>query len=217
MTQISTKPKRGILTTVILMVIFIVVIVGGFVYVMAKPRIMSEGALRAHDLYLFERVRDIGDFALVDDTNAAFTPAQLKGKWTLLYFGFTYCPDLCPTTLALLSQFYNKLPPEFAVDTQIALVSVDPARDTPAKLHDYVQYFNPKFRGVTGEFLDLQKFATSLNVPFVKVPGGGDNYQVEHSGNIVLLNPDGHYMGFFKAPQTLENLTLTYESVRRSH
>ena len=215
----SASPrKRGINTTIVLLALFIVIVVGGFVWVMVKPRVMSEGALRAHGLFLFERARDIGDFALLDDAGKPFTPADLKGKWTLLYFGFTYCPDVCPTTLALLSQFYNQLPKEFAADTQIALVSVDPARDTPAKLHDYVHYFNPTFRGVTGEFLDLQKFATSMNVPFVKVPGGTpDNYQVEHSGNVVLLNADGHYIGFFKSPQTLDNLSKTYVSVRQSH
>ncbi|MET0378180.1 MAG: SCO family protein [Spongiibacteraceae bacterium] len=219
MISADVKPRRknGIQTTIIFIVLFVVVIVGGFVYVMVKPRVLSEGAMRAQGLFLFERVRDIGDFALVDDTGKPFVPANLQGKWTLLYFGFTYCPDVCPTTLALLSQFYNQLPPEFSADTQIALVSVDPARDTPQKLHEYVHYFNPVFRGVTGEFLDLQKFATSLNVPFVKVPGGGDNYQVEHSGNVVLINPDGYYVGFFKSPQTLENLTKTYTSVRHSH
>jgi len=213
----AKQRKSSIGKTVAVVALFITVIVGGFVYVMVKPRIMSEGALRAQGLFLFERVRDIGEFKLVDDAGKPFTPADMKGKWTLLYFGFTFCPDVCPTTLALLSQFYKELPPEFAADTQIALVSVDPARDTPEKLHDYVQYFNPSFRGVTGEFLDLQKFATSMNVPFTKVPGGGDNYLVEHSGNVVLLNPDGHYIGFFKSPQTLKNLTETYTSVRHAH
>jgi protein SCO1/2 len=213
----AKQRKPGIFKTVAVLGLFITVIVGGFVYVMVKPRVMSEGALRAQGLFLFERVRDIGEFKLVDDTGKPFTPADIKGKWTLLYFGFTFCPDVCPTTLALLSQFYKELPPEFAADTQIALVSVDPARDTPEKLHDYVHYFNPTFRGVTGEFLDLQKFATSLNVPFAKVPGGGDNYLVEHSGNVVLLNPDGHYIGFFKAPQTLDNLLKTYQSARIAH
>jgi protein SCO1/2 len=213
----NTAGKPGIKITVALVVALIALIVSGFVYVMTKPRTMSDGALRVHGLFLFERVRDIGEFALVDDSNQAFGPAQLKGKWSLLFFGFTYCPDVCPTTLALLSQFYNKLPPDIAADTQVVLVSVDPGRDTPEKLRDYVRYFNPQFRGVTGEFMALQQFATSVNSPFTKTPGGGDNYQVEHSGNVVLMNPDGYYMGFFKAPLDLENLTMTYESVRRAH
>lgn len=215
----SAKSTRitGIQLTVAVAVVFITVIVGGFVYVMSKPRLMTDAALRAQGLFLFERARDIGDFALLDDTGKPFVPAELKQHWTLLYFGFTYCPDVCPTTLALLNQFYKKLPPELVDNTQIAMVSVDPGRDTPAKLHDYVGYFNPKFRGVTGDFLALQSFATALNSPFTKVPGGGDSYQVEHSGNIVLLNADGHYIGFFKSPQSLESLLKTYESVRRAH
>lgn len=216
--DVNTRRSAGIRLTVALIVLFAVAIVGGFAYVVTKPRVLSDGALRAHGLFLFERARDIGAFRLVDDAGQPFTPANLQGRWTLLFFGFTFCPDVCPTTLALLSQFYNQLPPEFAADTQIALVSVDPARDTPEKMRDYVHYFNPAFRGVTGEFLDLQKFATSLNVPFMKVPGSDpDNYQVEHSGNVVLLNPAGHYIGFFKAPQTLDNLTKTYVSVRHAY
>jgi protein SCO1/2 len=198
-------------------VIFIAVLLAGFGYVMTKPRVMSDAALRASGLFLFERARDVGDFSLIADDGKPFGPGDLKGKWTLLYFGFTYCPDVCPTTLALLSQFYSKIPPEFANDTQIILASVDPGRDTPEKLHDYVRYFNPQFRGVTGEFMAMQKFATAVNSPFTKVPGGGDNYQVEHSGNVVLMNPDGYYVGFFKSPLTLENLNKTYISVRRVH
>src|SRR5690606_4128830 len=201
----------------IFVIAFVIVIVGGFVYMMTKPRVLSDAALRAQGLFLFERPRDIGEFALVDDAGQPFTPADMRDKWTLLYFGFTFCPDVCPTTLELLSRCYSQLPPEVAADTQVALVSVVPARDTPEKLHDYVHFFNPAFRGVTGEFMALQKFATSLNVPFTKVPGGGENYQVEHSGNVVLLNPNGHYIGFFKSPQTLDNLTKTYLSVHQSH
>jgi protein SCO1/2 len=213
----SNPGKPGIKITVTLVIALIVVIVSGFVYVMTKPRTMSDGALRAHGLFLFERARDIGDFALVDDSNQPFGPAQFKGKWSLLFFGFTYCPDVCPTTLALLSQFYSKLPADVVADTQIVLVSVDPGRDTPAKLREYVHYFNPQFRGVTGEFMALQQFATSVNSPFTKTPGGGDNYQVEHSANVVLINPDGYYIGFFKSPLALDNLVKTYQSARIAH
>jgi protein SCO1 len=96
------------------------------------------------------------------------------------------------------------------------MVSVDPGRDTPEKLHEYVRYFNPEFRGVTGEFLTVHQLATSLNIPFAKVPGGGENYQVEHSGNIALINPNGHYVGFFKSPHELDKLLRNYQSIRIS-
>jgi protein SCO1/2 len=212
----KSQHNRGIRLTVIGLLIFVVVIVSGFVYTMAKPRVMSDGALRANNAFLFERVREIGDFSLLDDNGKAFTPAQLQGKWSLMFFGFTYCPDICPTTMAQLNQFYKKLKPEYAEDTQIIMVSVDPARDSPAKLHDYVRYFNPGFRGVTGDFMVLHQLATDLNIPFAKVPGGGDNYQVEHSGNVAIINPKGHYIGFFKAPHELDKLVQNYQSIRIS-
>lgn len=214
LTEITPSHKRGIWLTVAALLVFVVVLLCGFVYSMTRPHVLSDAQLRANNAYLFPQPRDIGNFSLVDDNGQAFVPDQLRGKWSLLYFGFTYCPDLCPTTMAQLSQFYSRLKPRYAKDTQVIMVSVDPARDTPAKLHDYVRYFNPGFRGVTGEFMALQQFATSVNAPFVKVPGAGDNYQVEHSGNIVLIGPHGHYLGFFKAPQNVDKLLENYSSIR---
>lgn len=205
--------RGGIKLTVALLLVFIVIIVGGFIHTMLKPRVLSAAALRANNAFVFERPRDIGEFALIDDNNQSFTPAQLRGKWSLLFFGYTYCPDICPTSMVLLNQFYAKLKPELAGDTQIVFVSVDPARDDAAKLHEYVRYFNPQFRGVTGEFMALQQFATALSIPFAKVPGGGDNYQIEHSGSIAIINPQGHYVGFFKAPHELDKLLTNYQSI----
>jgi protein SCO1/2 len=211
--QVSAERKRGIWVTLALLVAFVTILMAGFVYTMLKPRLLSEAALRANGTFLFERPRDIGAFALVDDNGEAFTPEDLQGKWSLLFFGFTFCPDVCPTTMAQLNNFYTKLKPELAAQTQVVMVSVDPARDSAAKLHEYVRYFNPVFRGVTGEFLALHTFATSLNIPFTKAPGGGENYLVEHSGNIAIINPAGHYVGFFKAPHELDKLLLSYQTV----
>jgi protein SCO1 len=213
-TKINAPHQRGIRLTVGLVLVFIVIVVGGFVYTMVKPRALSDSALRANNALMFESVRDIGEFSLIDDNNKPFTPADLRGKWSLLFFGFTFCPDICPTTMAQLNQFYDKLEPKYAQDTQIIMVSVDPARDDITKLHEYVRYFNPNFRGVTGEFLTLQKFATTLSIPFSKVPGGGDNYQIEHSGNIAIIDPQGHYIGLLKAPHELSKLQTNYRSIR---
>src|SRR5690606_8922538 len=123
------------------------------------------------------------------------------------------CPDICPTTMVLLNQFYGKLEPQLKKDTQINMGSVDPARDDVAKLNEYVRYFNPTFRGVTGEFMALQEFATSLSIRFSIAPGGGDHYLIDHSGSIALINPNGHYVGFFKSPHDLNLLVKNYESI----
>jgi len=95
----------------------------------------------------------------------------------------------------------------------VVMVTVDPARDTQEQLATYVPFFNPNFLGVTGEFLDIHRFATELNTPFRRVPGGGENYQMDHSANIVIMNPRGDYHGFVKAPLDLTKMKLTLRSM----
>ena len=214
LTEISAEHRRGIRRTVFLILLFVAVILGSFIYTKVKPHALSDAELRANNAYLFKAARDIGDFRLTDDNGQPFTPADLRGKWSLLFFGYTYCPDVCPTTMAQLNQFYKQLEKKYAANTQIVMVSVDPARDDAAKLHEYVRYFNPQFRGVTGEFTALQKFATTLNVAFSKIAGDGDHYQVQHSDNIAIIDPQGHYIGLFKGPHELSKLLINYRSIR---
>ena len=207
--------KRGIYFTVATVVVLVSFFVGMFILALSRPVVLSDEELKAKGTFLFDKPRSFKDFSLIDYSNQAFTPAVLQGKWSLVFFGFTYCPDICPTTLATLSHFYaEQLKGEHGKDLQIILVTVDPGRDTPEKLYDYVRFFNKDFIGVTGEFLDIHRFATQLNIPFSKVPGGGENYTVEHSGNIAIINPKGHYVGFFRAPVTVSSLNMGYQSIR---
>lgn len=207
-------PRRGIRLTVVGVLAFMLIVVAGFVYRIGQPRLLSEGELQANGLYLIDPPRDPGPFALVDHRGDAFTAASLQGRWTLIFFGFTYCPDICPTTMAFLNRFVDELEGTEAEDTKVVMISVDPARDTVEQLARYVPYFNPDFSGVTGEFLDLFRFASALNTPFRKVPGQGEDYQVDHSANVVLINPRGHYHGFFKAPLDLAKMKVTYRAAR---
>jgi len=206
---------RNIKLTVAGLLLFIGIIVAGFVNKISQPRVMTDTELKINGAYMFEVPRALPPFALTDHQGEVFDNARLQGKWTLVFFGFTHCPDICPTTMALLSQLMNKLEglPE-AADTQVVMVTVDPARDKVEQLALYVPYFNPEFVGVTGEFMDIHRFATNLNTPFRKVPGQGEDYQVDHSANVVLINPRGDYHGFFKAPLDLAKLKVTYRSVR---
>ena len=212
--QASASQSRGIRITVALVLAFIVVVVAGFVYRIQQPHVMSVAELKVNGLYLLGTPRNIGDFELVDHHGEPFTRQRLQGHWTLIFFGFTYCPDICPTTMAFLDQFVDQLDPDERSDTEVVLISVDPARDTVAKLAEYVPYFNPEFTGVTGEFLDVHRVATALNTPFRKVPGQDENYLVDHSANVVLINPNGDYHGFFKAPLDREKMSATYRAVR---
>jgi protein SCO1/2 len=205
---------RGVKITVAVVVFFILVVIAMFVHRVQQPRIMTVAEMKLNGAYVLDIPRKIGEFALVDQDGSPFTNDRLKGAWTLVFFGFTNCPDICPTTMAFLNQLVQSLDGTEVEDTRVVMVSVDPARDTPDVLAEYVPYFNPDFVGVTGEFLDVHRFATALNTPFRKTPGQGENYQVDHSANVVLINPRGVYHGFFRAPLELGKMKLTYRSIR---
>jgi protein SCO1/2 len=213
--SVSDPRARNINLTVLGLLVFIAIVVAGFFNQVSQPRVMTASELKINGAYMFDTPRALPEFELIDHHGAAFTRDSLQGHWSLVFFGFTHCPDICPTTMALLSRFMQELEglPESS-DTSIVMVTVDPARDGVEQLSQYVPYFNPDFVGVTGDFLDIHRFATNLNTPFRKAPDQGENYQVDHSANLVLINPRGDYQGFFKAPLDLAKLKVTYRSVR---
>jgi protein SCO1/2 len=217
MTELNSqaKTRRGIRLTIIACVIFMVLLLALLVSKLLTPRVMTAQELRLNGAITFETPRRFDDFTLLDQNGEPFTRENFVGQWSLVFFGFTHCPDICPTTMAELQQLMAKLPPEVAQDTQVVLVSLDPARDTPEVLSEYVSYFSPEFIGVTGDFLTLRRFANQVNVAFNKVTLG-DDYTVDHSGNIVLINPRGDYHGFFKPPFSLAKLKATYGSIHQS-
>ncbi|WP_339899180.1 SCO family protein [uncultured Gilvimarinus sp.] len=182
---------------------------------LTTPRIMSADELRLNGAIVFDTPRRFDDFTLLNHKGEPFTRDDFVGQWSLVFFGFTHCPDICPTTMAELDRLVGKLPDDIAQQTQVVLVSLDPARDTPEVLSEYVGYFDPEFIGVTGDFLTLRRFANQVNVAFNKVTIG-DDYTVDHSGNIVLINPRGDYHGFFKPPFELAKLKATYSSIQQS-
>lgn len=210
----QARQARNIKLTVAAILVFITVIVAGFVHRIQLPRAMTEAEMKVNGLYLLQTPRNFGEIELADHRGNAFNRERLEGVWTLVFFGFTYCPDVCPTTMAFLNKFMAQLEGTEVEDTQVVMVSVDPARDSVEQLSQYVPFFNPDFIGVTGEFLDIHRFATALNTPFRKVPGQGDDYQVDHSANVVLINPRGDYHGFFKAPLDQAKMKLTYRAAR---
>ncbi|MCQ3829905.1 SCO family protein [Microbulbifer elongatus] len=215
--QHTAAQKRGIFLTVAVLVLFMVAVLAGFLNKMNQPRVITDAELRANGAIKLERPRILDEFELIADSGSAFKTTQLAGRWTLVFFGFTHCPDVCPTTLSTLNRFYQTLDDDTRENTDILLVSVDPQRDKPQQLQEYVRYFNPDFYGVTGEFINLKRFANQLNVPFNKVPLDDGNYTVDHGSQVVLINPRGHYHGFFKAPLDPAKMKLTYRSMRATY
>jgi protein SCO1/2 len=163
---------------------------------------------------LLTQPRDIAPFALTDQDGRPFTEQQLRGHWTLLFAGFTHCPDVCPTTLALMGQLRRQLAagPE---RLELLFLSVDPERDTPARLKAYVEHFGAAIRGVTGPGAALDAFCASLGLAYVKVPGAGD-YTVDHSAALVLLDPQGRIAAYFQAPHRLDTLAADLSGIMGS-
>ncbi len=131
---------------------------------------------------------------------------QLKGKWSLLFFGYTFCPDICPTTLAQLRELQTQLPPAARSNLQVIFVSVDPHRDTPAQIKQYLEFFKAGFQGLTGDEATLQKFANAVSIPFISADTSQENYTVDHSGNLVIIGPDGRQHGFIRGPLNNQKL-----------
>lgn len=159
-------------------------------------------------IVLLPQSRSLPGLALTDQNGQPVQLDQLKDKWSLLFFGYTFCPDVCPTTLAQLRQVKSELPKEAAERLQVVLVSVDPNRDTPTQLKQYLGYFDTEFRGVTGSLETTQKLANALSIPFIPADTSKPNYTVDHSGNLALLGPDGKQRGFIRAPFNNQKLIV---------
>ncbi len=209
------EKKNGLALTLISTFAIIAIVLGLFVYTMTTPRMMSEKELVNNGARPFEKPVELKPFTLLDHNGAAFTQDSVKGQWTLLFFGFSHCGGFCPTTLAMLNQLHGQLEADIAENTQVVMVTVDPQRDTPQVLADYVTQFNQDFIGVTGEFLPIKLLSDQFYIAFQKETGvqAGEAYEVAHGEQIVLINPEGQYQGFFKPPFTLARLKTTYQSM----
>jgi protein SCO1 len=137
-----------------------------------------------------------GPFELTDQAGHRRTDADFRGKLIVLYFGYTYCPDVCPTELQSISLALDKLGAA-AEMVQPLFITVDPERDTPARLAKYVSSFHPRLIGLTGSLADIRKTAIAYRTYFVKntVAASGE-YSIDHTGFIYLVGKDGRYLGF---------------------
>ena len=135
------------------------------------------------------QARSLPAFSLVDHQGKTFTDARLRGRWSLIFFGYTHCPDICPNTLAVMKQAMKQLH-EHSVQPQVIFISVDPKRDTPERLAKYVRYFDPDFIGATGSEEALAALAPALGIPFARPPGSdSENYLVDHGASVLLIDP----------------------------
>jgi protein SCO1/2 len=159
---------------------------------------------------MFSNPRDIKSFELIRADNQKFTQKDFYNHWTLLFFGFTHCSSVCPATLDVMKRVYEKLHAKYP-DLQVILVSVDPDRDTPEALAKYTHSYNSDFIGVTGKIQELRKLQSQLGIFSARDNSTGNDYQVQHTSSIMLINPQGKWAGLFKFGLNPEQLAKGFE------
>jgi len=203
------------------LVLVIIVIIAGIFWVKtySTPKKVPE----IHG-FLLPETKGVPPFALQKADGSSFTEKNFMGHWNFVFFGYTNCPDICPMTLNVLNQAWQKLAAEhdkagksLTDDLQVVFISVDPSRDDLAKMQQYVNYFNPAFLGVTGNDKQLALISKYFGIVYEKVANkedSADNYLVNHGSAIIIINPKGEYQGVFSAPHEAHNIATDFAKIK---
>jgi protein SCO1/2 len=179
----------------------------------------GSGSLEGVSATVLPEAKALPEFSLEDHRGKAFTNETLKGKWSFVFFGYTHCPDVCPTTLSLLNQVDKALKKEPGIDSpETIFISVDPGRDTMEQLAEYVPYFNSEFTGVTGSLENLQVLTKSLGIAFGQegVEEGDtetEEYEDFHSTRIMLIDPEARLKALFSFPHDVNQIVYDYSKI----
>lgn len=160
------------------------------------PAQSARSAAEIMDILMWNREPVGGPFALTDQAGHARTDRDFRGRLMLVYFGFTFCPDVCPTDLQAIGLALDRLGPD-GDQVQPIFITVDPERDTASHLADYVPMFHPRLIGLTGSADAIRKVADAYKVYYARVPQDAGDYTVDHTAYIYLMDRDGNYLGFF--------------------
>jgi len=193
----------------VLSAILLAVVVGAGIALVeraAEPPTLSAGTA-------LPEPRELPAFELVDQAGRPFDVERLEGRWSLLFTGFTHCPDVCPTTVALMADLNRRVARQ---DVQFVFVSVDPERDTPEAVARYLAHFDPALLGATGARAEMERLTAGLGLGQVRNPGAGDEYTVDHSTAFVLIDPDARLAGYFSAPHDRDALAADLSRLPRS-
>jgi len=190
------------------LIALIALVIGVVVAVNIAP---PGGANKTQHVNMYPQARVLPDFLLVDHNNKSFTTENLMGHWSLVFVGYTYCPDICPTTLAELKDIYpelQKIPSDFPI--QVVLLSVDPKRDTPERLNEYINFFHSEFIAVSGEHAQLFPLVRAMGMMYsMSESTDNPNYLVDHSSSVVVVNPKAQVVGRFKADFAVGKLPIS--------
>ena len=211
--------SKNIKISLALIILFMTAVLSLFINKLTTPRYLSEPELLVNGYYQFTNPKEFSNFQILTSKDVVIDKDIFKGKWTLIYFGYTRCPAECPVAMSLIRALYSTLGSKgFNMDNkQMLLVTIDPENDTPNDVDEYAKAFNKSFVGARGDRPMLLSMTKQLNVAVVEPPKGMRDGHMEHleshSNNIILINPDEQYVGFFRPPFDEEKFLLTYQSV----
>ena len=197
-----------------------IVIFGFFLLVMATTYMLTKPPERPAELkgVLRPDFRLLHPFKLTDHNNTVFDEKRLQGKWSFVFFGYTSCPDVCPATLYVLSSVHGLLVDEtggIPDDMQVVFISVDPARDTPEKLADYITYFNKDFIGTTADKTEIDKLTRQFGAGYIfEEETSAGVYNVAHTSAIFLVDPYGRLVASFSQPHQPATIVSQYKKIR---
>lgn len=197
----------GVQKTVFILLAIIALVVGVLVHKTTREPELDREALSRAGIFMFDAPRSVPAIQMISADGEPWTRDHLTGQWDLLFFGYTFCPDICPTTMAELREIEKQLPEEQAQALQITMISVDPNRDTPERMQEYLDYFSEDFNGASGDPEQLANLARALSIAYIEPDTSEENYLVDHSGQVVMINPDGQYVGFLRAPLRPDELS----------
>ena len=172
-------------------------VAGGLAFLLGPQAPLPRTANELMDVLMWDREPVGGPFALTDHNGQRRTDADFRGKVMLIYFGFTFCSDVCPTDLQAIASAIDKLGPS-GETVQPLFITVDPEKDTPEQLKGHVGLFHPRMIGLTGSVRQIRKVADDFKVYFAKTePSKRADTGIDHSGFTFVVGPDGKYLGFF--------------------
>jgi protein SCO1/2 len=188
---------------ILALLLLLLVIAGLLTWRYYEPPSQAPKPLQTRSATLLPELRPLPPFSLVDQQGRTYDNRRLLGHWTLLNFGYTHCPDICPTSLAMLAQMKAQLQTiGMRTPYEIGFVSVDPERDTPQRLAEYVAFFDPEFLGISGTPSAIGALTGPLGILYRKVvtEGSAMDYVVDHSATMILVDPQGRYRALFSPP-----------------
>ncbi len=194
-----------------------VLIVGGISFTLLQQNEPLPPPPEALNAVLLPEYRVVTPFQLTGGDGQPFDLSSLEGKWSFIFFGYTHCPDICPTTLAMLRLVAKELQqtPAYYQDSQFLFVSVDPKRDKLANLKQFVSYFHPDFKTATGEKSEIDNLARQLGAVYMfDGDTNGDDYIVNHSATVVLIDPQGRWVARFNPPHKASEIADQFRRVR---